>query len=50
MYPIWENLGLCRCTGYCENFLEENCLVVDALREIEEIAKDIKVIKIIIFS
>jgi hypothetical protein len=45
MYPNWENLGICRCTGFCETFLEENCLVVDALREIEEISKELKVAK-----
>jgi hypothetical protein len=40
MYPNWENIGICRCAGLCETFIEENCLVVDALREIEEIAKE----------
>ena len=39
MYPNWDNLGICRCQGHCETFLEENALIVDAIREIEEISK-----------
>jgi len=41
MYPNWDNFGLVMCFNGCEIFLEENSLIVDALKEIETKSREI---------